>query len=86
MIERIVYFQDIKGNRFYFDIEKRCISVDGPLFLKEMLSVLLKAHKFIGRDRTVYLTCQEKERVFFEYIPRVFGRPFKVGKIEILTL
>jgi hypothetical protein len=75
-MERVVYFQDIYGNRFYFDIEDGCISVDGPLFIKDMLSVLLKAH----------VTCQENERVFFEYIPHVFGRPRRTGKIEILTL
>jgi len=77
-MERVVYFQEIYGNRFYFDIEEECISVDGPLFLKEMLRVLLKAHEFIK--------CEKNEKVFFEYIPHVFGRPRRTGKIEILTL
>ncbi len=75
LMERVVYFQDIYGNRFYFDIEEGCISVDGPLFIKDMLSVVLKAHEFI-----------KCERVFFEHIPHVFGRPRRTGKIEILTL
>lgn len=86
----MIYFQEINGNRFYFNKRepdlKGAFWVDGPEILKEMFRIMLKAPKFLANDKELHITNNERKLFFNDYIPRVFGTPSKKGILEMVEI
>ncbi len=86
----VIYFLDIKGSRFYYNTREpdlnKAFWVAGSESLKEMFRIMLKAPKFMGKDRELHITNNERKLFFKEYMPRVFGTPSKTGTIEMVEI
>lgn len=85
-LKGVVYFQVINGSRFYYDTNETnldfAIWAEGSEGFQSMLFTMLKAPKFMGRDRKLHETDKERELFFMEYMPRVFGKPSDVGIVD----
>lgn len=84
----MIYVQDILENKVFYDSEEDnldfAIWSEGSEGFQSMLSTMLKAPKFMGRDRKLHETDKERELFFMEYIPRVFGIKTEVKKYKTL--